>query len=105
MVVESVNYDCAVRGYHVYKSAWEPKEREVLSCSHKENNIYDMFAIKTCLIDENGKELIVGHLMLELSRFTKYLLYRGEVVTAKLTSSHYRRSVLVQRGLEISLSG
>ena len=105
MVVESVNYDCAVRGYHVYKSIWEPKERQVLSCSHKENNIYNMFAIKTCLIDENGKELTVGHLTLELSRFTKYLLYCGAVVTAKLTSTHYRRSVLVQQGLEISLSG
>ena len=49
MAVESVNYDCAVRGYHVYKSVWEPKERQVPSCSHEENNIYDMFAIKACL--------------------------------------------------------
>ena len=38
---------------------------------------------------------------LELSQLTKYLLDRGAVVTAKLTSTHYRRSVLVQRGLEI----
>ena len=73
MAVETVNYDCAVRGYHVYKSVWEPKERQVLSCSHEENNIYDMLAIKTCLTDGNGKEQIDGHLPLELSRFTKYL--------------------------------
>ena len=52
MAVESVNYDCAVRGYHVYKSVWEPKERQVLSCLHEENNISDMFAIKTYLTDE-----------------------------------------------------
>ena len=26
MAVESVNYDCAVRGYHVYKSVWEQKK-------------------------------------------------------------------------------
>ena len=96
MAVESVNYDSAVRGYHVYKSVWEPKERPFLSCSHEENDIYDMFAIKTCLTDETGKEQIVGHLPLELSRFTKYLLDSGAVVTAKLTSTHYRRSVLVQ---------
>ena len=56
MVVESVSYDCVVRGYHVYKSVWEPKERQVLSCLHEENNIYDMFAVKTCLTDENGKD-------------------------------------------------
>ena len=101
MAVESVNYDCAVRGYQIYKSVWESKERQVLSCSPEENNIYDMFAIKTCLTDENGKEQIVGHLPLELPRFTKYLLDRGAVVTAKLTSVHYRRSVLVQGGIEI----
>ena len=57
-----------------------------------------MFAIKTCLTDKNGKEQIVGHLPLELSRFAKYLLDRGAVDTAKLTSTH---SVLVQGGLEI----
>ena len=101
MVVESVNYDWAVRGYHVYKSVGESKERQVLSCSHEWNNICDMFAIKTCLTDENGKEQIVGHLSLELSQFTNYLLDRETVVTAKLTSTHYRRSVLAQRGLEI----
>ena len=50
--VGSVNYDCAVRGYHVYKSVWESKERQVLSCPHEENNISDMFAIKTYLTDE-----------------------------------------------------
>ena len=60
-----------------------------------------MFAIKTCLTDENGKEQIVQHLPLELCRFTKYLLYRGAVFITKLTSTHYRRSVLVQGGLEI----
>ena len=28
MAVESVNYDCPVRGYHVYESVWEPKGRQ-----------------------------------------------------------------------------
>lgn len=53
--------------YHVYKSVWELKETKVLLCSHRANNIYSMFAIKTCLADENGKEQITGHLPLELS--------------------------------------
>ena len=60
-----------------------------------------MFAIKTCLTDQNGKEQIVQHLPLELSRFIKYLLDRGAVLITKLTSTHYRRSVLVKGGLEI----
>ena len=85
MAAERVNYDCAVRGYHLYKSVWEPKERQILSCLHKENNIYNMFAIKTCLTDENGKKLD-----------------RGAAVTTKLTSTYYQRSVLAQRDLEVS---
>ena len=64
-----------------------------------------MLAIKSCLTDQNGKEQIVGHLPLELSRFKKYLLDRGVVVIAKLSSIRYRRSVLVQRGLEIHCQG
>ena len=38
---------------------------------------------------------------LEFSQLTKYLLDCRAVVTAKLTSTHHRRSVLVQGGLEI----
>ena len=60
-----------------------------------------MFAIKTCLTDQKGKEQIVQHLPLELSRFIKYLLDRGVVLITKLNSTHYRRSVLVKGGLEI----
>ena len=60
-----------------------------------------MFAIKTCLTGEKGKEKIFGHLPLEWSPFTKYLLDRGAVVTAQLNSTHYRRSVLVQGSLKI----
>ena len=58
----------------MYYRVLEPKESDVLSCSHEVKNIYDMFAIKTCLTDENGKEQIDGHLSLKLSRFTKYFL-------------------------------
>ena len=46
-----------------------------------------------------GKEIPVGHLPKDISRATKYLLDRGATATAMLTSKHYRRSPLVQRGL------
>ena len=85
----------------MYRRFWQPKESQVLSCSHEAGNMYDLFAIKTCQEDEHGEEQIVGHLPLELSRFTKYLLDRGAIVIAILSSTHYRRSVLVQGGLEI----
>ena len=50
MAVESVNFDCAVHGYHVYKNVWEPKERQVLSCLHEENNIHVVFFIRNQFI-------------------------------------------------------
>ena len=43
----------------------EPKDSEVLACSHKENNLHDPFAIKTC---QFGSDKTVGHLPMELSR-------------------------------------
>ena len=38
---------------------------------------------------------------MEISRVTKFLLDRGANVSAKLTITHYRRSPLVQGGIEI----
>ena len=43
----------------------------------------------------------MGHLPLEISRFTKFLLDRGATINATLSSTHYRRSPQVGVGLEI----
>ena len=43
----------------------------------------------------------VSHLPTEISRITKFLIDRGADVTAKLTSTNYRRFPLVQGGIEI----
>ena len=59
--------------------------------------MFAMFAIKTCRMNENK---IRGHLPREISRATKFLLDRGANIT-NLSSTHYRRSPLFQRGLEI----
>ena len=92
-------FNAAVRGYHYYKRFWQPVADETLQCDHEENNPYDFFAIKLCSARENGS--IVGHLPMEISRATKFLLDRGATVTATLTSTYYRISPLVQGGLEI----
>ena len=62
-------------------------------------NLFDRHAIKTLRIDHNNQ--LVGHLPLEVSRATKYMLDRGADVTAQLTSVNYRRSPIIQGGLEI----
>ena len=66
-------------------------------CFYEPGNVFDQFAIKT--VDERGET--VGHLPKEISRVTKYFLDRGISMHCKLTSRHYRRSPLVQGGLEI----
>ena len=92
-----LSLQAAVRGFHVYKAIWEPKGSEVLACSHEENNPHDSFAIKTC--QNSGK--IVGHLPMELSRISKFILDRGAKIEVKLRETHYRRSPVVRGGLEI----
>ena len=59
-----------------------------------------IFAKKTCR-DAEFHPQIVGCLPLEISRFTKFLPDRGVTITATLSTTHYRRSSLVQGGLEI----
>ena len=80
-------FSAAMRGFHVYWDVWKPLENEERECL----NLSDMFPIKTCRL-EGGQ--IVGHLPIEISRPTKFLLDRGAKVTAQLTGTHYRRSPL-----------
>ena len=64
--------------------------------SHDFGNVFDVFAIKTCKPDGT----VVGHLPREISRAIKFLLDRVVHISAILTSTDYRRSPLVQGGLE-----
>ena len=67
---------------------------------HETDNDHDLFAIKICQEAEFHPQ-IVGHLPLEMSWFTRFLLDHGATITATLSSMHYRRLPLVQGGLEI----
>ena len=70
---------------------------EQLHCLQEPGNDYDVFCIKTCKPDKTS----VGHLPREISRPTKFILNRGAKMVAKIESSHYWRSPLIQGGLEI----
>ena len=97
---ETVKFSCAIWGCHVYRNVWQPKENETLQCGHESDNDYDLLAIKTCR-DAEFHLQIVGHLPLEISRFTKFLLDRGATITAPVSSTHYRGLPLAQEGWEI----
>ena len=97
---ETVKFSCAGRGYQVQRTVWQPKENETLQFDHESDNDYDFCEKKTCR-DAEFHPQIVGCLPLEISRLTKFLLDRGVTITATLSTTHYRRSSLVQGGLEI----
>ena len=98
MACKTFQFTSAVRGFHFYRQFWNPEPEQNLNCFHELNNPFDYFAIKICPV---SKDDIVGHLPMEISRVTKFLIDRGAKVSAKLTSTNYRRSPLVQGGLEI----
>ena len=96
--VKYFQFSAAVRGFHYYRKSWLPEPEQTLNCFHEEGSTFGRFAIKVC---EKDKNETVGHLLIEISRVTKFLLGRGANVSAKLTSTHYRISPLVQGGIEI----
>ena len=95
---KTFEFSAAVRGYHYYRRYWTPQQDQELICSHEPDNPFDQFAIKVC---DREKEDVVGHLPREISRATKIFIDRVAKITATLTSTHYRRSPLVQGGMEI----
>ena len=93
-----VTVQSVVRGFHVYKAICQLEESEKLFCEHEENNKYDLFATKVC---QPFDRKIVGHLPIEILRITQFIIACWAIVEAQLTDANYRRSPLVQGGLEI----
>ena len=78
---------------------WKPGKGEILECLHEENNPYDVFSIKVC--KSNNVRSAVGHLPMEISRITKFILQRGARVQRMVIGKHYRLSSLIQGGFEV----
>ena len=95
---KTLEFTSTVRGYHYYRTFWKPEPNQIRNCHYENDNAFGWFAIKVC---EFGKEIPDGHLPEEILRVTKYLLDKGATATSTLTNEHYRRSPVVQRGLEI----
>ena len=73
-----------------------------LRCSDERNNIYDRYAIAANKrLRGRLADSIIGHLPREISRATRFFLLRGGMVHLKVTDENYRRSPLIQGGLEI----
>ena len=72
---KNIIFSAAVRVFHVYKASCKPKEDELLECSHEKDNPYDSFSIK--IFKPDSPPEIVGHLPLEISQITKFVINRG----------------------------
>ena len=81
-----------------FKKTWKPVLNELLDCFYEQGNDFDYLSIKTCKKDDNET---VGHLPREISRSTKFLIDRDARVTSQITSSHYRKSPLLQGEMEV----
>lgn len=95
---------CGARGYHEYRFTWTPVLDEVLPARCEEDNTHDIYAIAVmkCL-SGTLVNTVVGHLPREISRFTHFIIVHGARVSCKVTEVHYRRSPLIQGGLEIPI--
>ena len=74
------------------------KLAEMLNYRRQHNNAFDCFAINSLEADPGRT---TGNLSMEITRATKFLMNRGAKVIVKLTEIYYRRSPLVEGGLEI----
>ena len=95
-------FPCVLRGFHVYEELWNPRLNEKLDTIHEENNPHDRYAVAA--IRKTVSRLtpvIVGHLPREFSRFTRFIILHGATVKVKVSDTKYRRSPLIQGGLEI----
>ena len=68
----------------------------------KEIILHDCYAIPA-FKQQPGllRMLVVGHLPQDISRFTRFIILYDAVVSAKVVDEKYRRSPLIQGGLEI----
>ena len=97
MLTKNLFLGSVVRGFHVNKRIVKPEEGELLKCSHREDNLYDIFSMKVC---KSGTDEIADHLPVQVNRITKFIMAGGVSVTLKIIGKYHRRSHLVQGGFE-----
>lgn len=96
MEVHVYEFTSAVRGFHVYRHYWRPKEGEILSTRRDTKNLHDRTAVAVKL----GK-VTVGHLPAEFSRIAWFFIHNGGSIACQITSARRRRSNIAKGGLEI----
>ena len=69
-----LNVNTTVRGYHVYRTVWNPTIGEGFVVLHQPGNDHDRHAMGVYRVDEPG--LILGHIAREISRISQCTMGR-----------------------------
>ena len=92
-------FTAVVRGFHHYRRFWVPKSSQKLDCSYKPYNSF-------CWIRNQSlwRGVWSSSRLFSERNFSsnKFFIDRGANITVTLTSDCYRRSPLVQGGMEIA---
>ena len=92
--VKLFEFEVVVCGYY-YDGKWVSVENQELGCLHEVDNPDYYLTINSF---ESARVKIVGHIPMEMSRPTKFLLQRGAVIKATLSFTNCRKTLLVQDG-------
>ena len=60
--METFELKSCIRGYHVFKSIWNPTTREELNCERERTNTEDLYAVAVI-----RRNTVVGHVPKEIS--------------------------------------
>ena len=98
-IVDSItaSFPCGLRRFHVYQDIWKPADGKALNCIHERKNSHHRYAIAaTKRLPGRITDSVVGHLLRDISRFTRFLISRGGTVKVIVVDSKYQRSPLTQ---------
>ena len=97
---------CASRGFHVYRSMWQPKKGEKLEIQAEFANVHDPFAmaVRATVKGKLTNSDVVGHIPREISRFCRYFVNYGGKLEGRVRDTKYRRSPIPSGGLEIPIT-
>ena len=83
-----LSFQSSIRGYHIYRSVWQYRIGDVLTCEIEEGNPNDKFAVKLTL-KRGDPNRCVGHVPIEFSKIFNFFLKRGGRISAEVTGDNF----------------
>ena len=97
--IDKFRFHSAVRGYHVYRSVWDPFLDDTFTTMHKKANSHEKYAIAVMPEDSKRKE-IVGHVPREISKLCCLFILFGGTIVGRVTGRR-RKTAADCAGMEI----